>query len=192
MFGFITGFIEQGALQYKSMNDEQNTILTAQWAKLTRGSVDPKHDWHWPVMSTIGQLAHDPSPWPQVRTVVLRKVNVKAHTLEVHTDSRAGKLHDLQQSPNTMMHFYDQRTRTQLRLACKAQINLNNTITEQAWALLAPTSKAQYIEFDATHFAVIYLQVIEIDWLWLAREGHQRLKFSLQADQSWSAQALKP
>jgi pyridoxamine 5'-phosphate oxidase len=192
--------------QYNAaMNEQQSGILTAQWASLVRGAVDSKHDWHWPVMGTIGRLGSDASPWPQLRTVVLRKTVPQQRRLEVHSDSRAGKLLDLGQHPNVMMHFYEQRSRTQLRLACHAVVHQNNAISQDAWNKLPPSSQTQYIDGPAVamnqqHFAVIHLEVQELEWLWLAREGHQRTKFVYKAEHAselnsnvhWSAQDLKP
>jgi pyridoxamine 5'-phosphate oxidase len=187
------------------MNEQQFSILTAQWSNLVRGAVDSKHDWHWPVMGTIGRLAHDETPWPQLRTVVLRKVVPQERRLEIHSDSRAGKLLDIAQQPHVMMHFYNQRSRTQLRLACRAIVHQNNTQSKAAWAQLPITSQAQYIDapglaMEQQHFALVHLEVFELEWLLLAREGHQRTKFTYQADllskssldSNWSAQDLKP
>jgi pyridoxamine 5'-phosphate oxidase len=187
------------------MNDHQSAILTAQWANLVRGAVDSKHDWHWPVMGTVGRLANDASPWPQLRTVVLRKVTPPERRLEIHSDSRAGKLLDIAQQPHVMMHFYNQRSRTQLRLACRAVVHQDNTLSQAAWDQLPMTSKAQYMDvpnlaMDQRHFALVYLEVFELEWLLLAREGHQRIRFTYQPDlltksnvnSNWSAQDLKP
>lgn len=187
------------------MNEQQSGILTAQWASLVRGAVDSKHDWHWPVMGTIGRLESDETPWPQLRTVVLRKTVPQERRLEVHSDSRAGKLLDIAQQPNVMMHFYEQRSRTQLRLACHAVVHQGNAISQDAWNKLQPSSQTQYLDGPAVamsrqHFAVVHLEVLELEWLWLAREGHQRTKFVYQAEHAaelnsnkhWSAQDLKP
>jgi pyridoxamine 5'-phosphate oxidase len=192
--------------QYNTaMNEQQSGILTAQWASLVRGAVDSKHDWHWPVMGTIGRLGLDASPWPQLRTVVLRKTVPQQRRLEVHSDSRAGKLLDIAQQPNVMMHFYEQRSRTQLRLACHAVVHQGDAISQDAWNKLPPSSQTQYVDGPAVamsqqHFAVVYLEVRELEWLWLAREGHQRTKFVHKAEHAselnsnvhWSAQDLKP
>jgi pyridoxamine 5'-phosphate oxidase len=187
------------------MNEQQSAILTAQWANLVRGAVDSKHDWHWPVLGTIGRLAIDQTPWPQLRTVVLRKTEPLNRRLEIHSDSRAGKLLDIAQHPNVMMHFYDQRSRTQLRLACIATVHQNNAIAQDAWRKLPPSSQTQYLEIpnlemSQQHFALVHLEVQELEWLWLAREGHQRTKFMYQAEHAsvpnsnthWLATDLKP
>jgi pyridoxamine 5'-phosphate oxidase len=196
----------KGPAKYNAaMNEHQSGILTAQWASLVRGAVDSKHDWHWPVMGTIGRLDSDETPWPQLRTVVLRKTVPQERRLEVHSDSRAGKLLDIAQQPKVMMHFYEQRSRTQLRLACHAVVHQDNAISQDAWNKLPPSSQTQYLDGPAVamsqqHFAVIHLEVRELEWLWLAREGHQRTKFVYQAKHGakpnsnthWSAQDLKP
>jgi pyridoxamine 5'-phosphate oxidase len=196
----------QDSTKYNAvMNEQQSGILTAQWATLVRGAVDSKHDWHWPVMGTIGRLASDTTPWPQLRTVVLRKTYPHLRRLEVHSDSRAGKLLDIAQQPQVMMHFYEQRSRTQLRLACHAVVHQDDAISEDAWNKLPPSSQTQYLDgptltMTQQHFAVIHLEVRELEWLWLAREGHQRTKFVYQSEHAaeqnsnahWSAQDLKP
>jgi pyridoxamine 5'-phosphate oxidase len=167
------------------MNTHEADILATVWRTLSRGSVDPKHDWHWPALATV-----DSDAWPQVRTVVLRKVDSALRQLEVHSDSRAQKIEQLQ-SGRASLHFYDRKSRTQIRMLCLATVHIDNPIAQLAWDRLSDHTREQYLSFSEKFFAVIHLTAIDIDWLWLDRHGHQRNRFNWQ-NNAWRCSPLQP
>jgi pyridoxamine 5'-phosphate oxidase len=171
------------------------------WRGLVRGGVDPKHDWHWPVLATVGLRGE-----PDARTVVLRAARPQTRELEIHSDSRAGKLLQLNASDGqALLHCYDSRSRTQLRIRCVATVHSDNDVSSAAWQKLSPQTRSQYVDEPSegrqnvelladvpeAFFAIVILEAIQIDWLWLAREGHQRQLFTWEAN-TWSSALLKP
>ena len=172
---------------------------------LIRGVVDPKHDWHWPVLATA--TMHD-QPEAFARVVVLRAWDAQTNRFEIHSDARAEKLLQLQAQPavSTLL-FYDARSRTQLRVRAQSQVHVNDEISSAAWQKLSSRGREQYRgawapgsplsqhnevqAFEGQHFAVIILQAFEFDYLHLAREGHVRVRFTFDAG-SWLAVQLVP
>lgn len=130
------------------------------------------------------------------RTVVLRRVGATNREFELHSDSRAGKIKDLEHYPNACLHFYDPRSRTQLRVTGPIQTLVDGPEVEAIWKQLPEHNRAQYLSFDARHFAVLTLQATHIDWLWLAKDeqgGHQRIEYHWSAvDAQWHSQELPP
>lgn len=178
---------------------DTHDILTGIWRTLSRGVVDTKHDWHWPVLGTVSQ--DTTGPQSHCRIVVLRGFDVPSRRIEIHSDSRAQKMAQLQ-SGNASLLFYDARSRTQVRVQASASVAINNAISQAAWSKLPEHGRTQYMGLaapgsqqknatavgstavggtveagTAAHFAVIHLTIESIDWLILAREGHQRMSF---------------
>ena len=163
-------------------------ILTGIWATLSRGVADTKHDWHWPVLATVKSSASGPSS--STRVVVLRAFNAANRLIEIHSDSRAAKIAELQTGKASVL-FYDHRARTQLRVEAHATVSINNSISQAAWAKLPEHGRTQYLGNEApgspltnqltygttSYFAVIQLKIESLDWLVLARDGHKRMEF---------------
>ena len=175
---------------------DSDAILTGIWASLSRGVADVKHDWHWPVLTTIKNTPT--GPHASARVVVLRAFNSARRSVEIHSDSRAQKIIELQDKPiggqasnKAGLLFYDNRSRTQLRIQAHAAVSIDNAISKAAWAKLPENGRTQYLGCEAPgsslpdqransttpYFAVIELTIDSIDWLVLAREGHQRMRF---------------
>ena len=179
-----------------TLSNESQSILTTIWAGLSRGVADTKHDWHWPVLATIKNTTSGPNA--SVRVVVLRAFNPSKRRIEIHSDSRALKITEL--TSNTAdgtakiasLLFYDNRSRTQLRIQARTTVSIDNPISQAAWAKLPEHGRTQYLGNEAPgsqlpnqltagiapHFAVIELTIESLDWLILAREGHQRMHFA--------------
>jgi pyridoxamine 5'-phosphate oxidase len=189
------------------MNDPEH-ILSNIWQTLARGVHDAKHEWHWPVLGTVDASNHQAVP--QLRTVVLRQLNKDAHWLEVHSDSRAAKINQLKANPQAQLLFYDSRHRVQLRATAHVTIHHQDEDANQAWEKLGNLGQAQYqmtavpgtpltqaqpedliAQPDQSFFAVLRLQLLQMDWLHLKRGGHERAQFTLVNDQ-WTETILVP
>jgi pyridoxamine 5'-phosphate oxidase len=189
------------------MNDPEH-VITSIWQTLGRAVHDAKHDWHWPVIATVDSSSKIPAA--QLRTVVLRQYDKDAAWLEIHTDNRAAKINQLQHNPQAALLFYDNRSRTQLRIATQVSIHDGDDIANEAWAKLGPQGQAQYQmnavpgavmdnaqeadlipQADNRFFAVLRLQMISMDWLRLRRGGHERVQFTL-AQNAWVQTILVP
>ena len=182
-----------------TLSNDSQSILTGIWAGLSRGVADTKHDWHWPVLATIKNTPSGPNA--NVRVVVLRAFNPSKRLIAIHSDSRALKIAELTShttdgtngtNGTASLLFYDNRSRTQLRIQARATVSIDNSISQAAWAKLPEHGRTQYLGNEAPgshlptqltsgvtpHFAVIELTIESLDWLILAREGHQRRHFS--------------
>ena len=187
-----------------NLPSNHSPILSNIWGTLGRGVVDAKHDWHWPVLGTVKNTVAGPISCSRV--VVLRAFSTAKRLIEIHSDSRAEKIIELESRQASLL-FYDRRSRMQLRIQASAEVAINNAISQAAWAKLPEFGRTQYLGCDAPgsplpqhrsdgitpHFAVIQLTIETIDWLLLAREGHQRIRFVWnQLSQNFEANDLVP
>ena len=157
------------------------------WAQLQRASVDKHHEWRSPVLVTNGQTG-----WPDARTVILRSVNLSAKQLVFYTDSRSPKVAQLHAIPNAMIVFWSKRLNWQLRVKATVAIKIDDAETDNIWQkvkqspsagdYLSALAPGELLTETATttnnqaHFAVLIATVIEMDWLALSRDGHQRAR----------------
>lgn len=103
------------------MSDPEPTlpsILADLWSGLAAAVRDRDHPWHLPSVATIGL---DGSP--QVRTVVLRDADPTRHAIVCHTDARSPKVAEITARPEVAWHFYDPRSRLQLRVKAIATVH---------------------------------------------------------------------
>lgn len=172
------------------------------WSMLERGANDRKAAFHTPSVATLRADGR-----PSIRTVVLRGCDVAHKSLRFHTDTRSGKIAELQANPKAAMHFYDAGAKLQLRLSVHLDM-LEGKDYEAAWAATRPMSRECYqvttapgsalqdpydVTFDAQatqdgedHFVPICARVEQMEWLYLAARGHRRALFDFVADtQSW-------
>lgn len=162
------------------------------WKELAIAKDERQHPWRTPVLASI-----DNDGFPQARTVVLRKVDDKAQTLQFFTDARSPKVKQLLTSPQIQLVFWSQTLNWQVRISATAEIATEGLEVDAAWELveksparkdylsdLAPGDalalKKKQTPGNNHHLAVITAKVSRIDWLSLSSEGHQRAEISLQ------------
>lgn len=175
-------------------------IEAAIWSELARAAVDKRHDWRTPV------LASNDGTRPDARTVVLREVNVTAHTLVVYSDARAPKVRQLRIEPRCTFVMWSARLRWQVRLQAVITVHTDGLAVTSRWALLRATPAAlDYLAPQAPgellapqspreppaarakvaaqreHFAVLSARVEAVDWLSLESGGHRRARFEAGA-----------
>lgn len=186
--------------------DDLAGTLDYAWAMLARGVKDRKSAFHTPSIATL-----DPQGRPSIRTVVLRGCDVDAKSVRFHTDTRSGKIAQMQTHPLAAMHFYDAQLKIQLRLGVRLEaLGPENDAAayEAAWHNTRPMSRECYqvttapgaviddpyaVTFDAAatqdgedHFVPVRAHVETLEWLYLAAKGHRRALFDLlQGTQSW-------
>ena len=174
------------------------SILSDTWQRLTEAPGDSRHPFREFVFTSLADGA------PDARTVVLRKTEAARRQLFVHTDRRSPKVRQLEQDGRSMGVFYDAAQRLQLRVTLRAAVHAEDAVADQHWVELpvrnrqvyaTPLAAGRVLEHMHTavpdgggdsgraHFAVICGAVTEIDWLYLHREGHRRIRFRWSGDE---------
>ena len=168
------------------------------WSMLERGANDRKAAFHTPSVATIRADGR-----PSIRTVVLRGCDVANRHVRFHTDTRSGKIAELQANPKAAMHFYDAGAKLQLRLSVHLEL-LDGEDYAAAWQATRPMSRKCYqvttapgsvlqdpydVAFDAQatqdgedHFVPVRARVEQMEWLYLAARGHRRALFDFVND----------
>jgi pyridoxamine 5'-phosphate oxidase len=196
--------------------DDLDAISANIWQRLVRGKADRHSPFHTPVVASVNALGV-----PQQRVMVLRKVDQSAGTLRFHTDVRTPKFDQLIENTAISVIGYDAGAKIQIRIAGKARVTSQGIEADAAWEASAPSSRRCYLAEmpPGTHievptsglplhvedrvptvtetlparrnFAVLIVEIDQIEWLYLASDGHRRAVFTRIVD-SWSGQWLVP
>jgi hypothetical protein len=179
--------------------------------RLIRAARDRKSPMHTPVIVTADVDA---------RVMVLRAFNADAWRLRLHTDLRAPKAQALAADPRVAAVFYDKGAKIQLRLRGTGRIESRGPVADAAWAASTNFARRCYLgdgpgavspvatsglpsEFEGVepddaqlvpareNFAVLLIDIAEIDWLYLAHTGHIRAQF-VRDGEGWSARWVAP
>ena len=186
------------------------------WARILRGALSAKDDYHQPVVATIAQGVSS------LRTVVLRKVWPDQKALAFHSDARSGKVADLAANPNISWLFYSPRHRVQIRLGGRARVETDSELVQAHWDKAAQRSVKCYLTTDPpgtpapeatsgwplvfeerdpspdenevgrAHFAMVITEVRWMEWLWLNHKGHRRARFVYDDKGGFEATWLVP
>ncbi len=143
---------------------------------------------------------------PDARTVVLRDFDSKKMEISFHSDLRSQKINQLNKNKNVCLVFYDEKKKIQLRIRGKTIIKKSY---HDAWSKLTNWSKRCYLSenppgkesenpssgfseefaFDAPsleqtkegfkNFGQIRVSINQIEWLFLASQGHRRALFEV-------------
>jgi hypothetical protein len=169
-------------------------IATAVWDELAAAVQDRSHAWRTPVLATTDGTVAD------ARTVVLRGVDKRTHTLLFYTDQRSAKVAQLLSHPQATVVLWSPALNWQLRCRVRLSLEDDGLAVSSRWAHIKLSPAAQdYLSplppgapLQATapgheavsrgHFAVVMAQVVAIDWLELHADGHRRARF--EADQA--------
>jgi pyridoxamine 5'-phosphate oxidase len=169
-----------------------NVVLANAWQLLELGVASRKHGFHHAAVATIGV-----SGKPRIRTVILRAAEAESRTLRFHTDVRSEKCKDIAANPGISVVFYDEPSRTQVRVEGVATLHLDDDLADASWKAAQPMSKITYgimpapglvidhpdlvsmpepqtdVEWAREHFVVVRVQIESLQWLYL-RQGGQR------------------
>jgi pyridoxine/pyridoxamine 5'-phosphate oxidase len=172
--------------------------------ELHRGALDSKHPFRYMNLGTNGK------DYPEVRTVVLRKVDEQLNCL-VYTDFRSTKVEEIIANPFVLLHFYNSKQRLQLRIQAKAIVHRQDKLTSTYWSQVqgnaqnaynsaqAPGSKIETPEqayewpedMDSEFFAVLEFIPQSIEGLQLDGLNHLRINFS-KKQENWEGEWLVP
>ena len=144
------------------------------------------------------------------RVVVLRKFDPSSMTINFHTDFRSPKVRNLKNNSSSQFVFYDHKLKIQMRIKTTSLVNNQNDKAKEMWdktrlfsrkcylTLKDPSSITEFPEDgipehltgkEPSHeesekgyknFTVVENKINEIDWLYLAANGHRRLKIIIK------------
>lgn len=154
------------------------------------------------------------------RTMVLREFDSATWMLRFHTDARAPKVGLIETDPRMAVLFYDKPAKIQIRVRGTGRILRDGDIADHAWLESDNYARRCYLgegpgavgdgpfsglpsEFEGiepndeqllparANFAVLMIELIELDWFYLAHTGHVRAKFS-RGNSGWEGQWVSP
>ena len=169
--------------------------------RLAAGAQDRRSAMHTPVVATV-----DGEGRADARVMVLRAFDAEAMTLRFHTDARAPKCAAVEAGGSVAVLFYDRQAKLQLRCRGEGRIERDTQAADAAWEESttfarrcylgegpgavsdAPTSGlpdwAEGIQPSEAqvapareHFAILLVDLHEIDWFSLSNDGHRRALF---------------
>ena len=181
-----------------------STVEINCWEMLSTAVSDRKHPMRSIVMGSVsGAMA-------QIRTVVLRKVEIEKRKIYFHTDIRSSKIEDIQSTGQLSWLAYDQTKRTQIRLCGATVLHHGNEIAKTQWNLTHHHSRRNYLlpegsgkkhseDFKILHdklsdfsytleesevgfqnFVVVETTVEKLDWYYAHHTGNRRAGFTYE------------
>lgn len=180
--------------------------------RLVRAAKDRRSPMHVPAVVTSDVDA---------RKMVLRQFDPEAWTLRFHTDTRAPKVATIEADPRMAVLFYDKDEKIQIRARGRGRVLRDGAVSETAWnasdnfarrcylgegpgALSDAATSGLPAEFEGvepTHeqliparvnFAVLLIELVELDWFYLAHTGHIRAQFTLDDRGDWEGRWVSP
>lgn len=193
---------------YETLQDVETDLKQ----RLVRAAKDRRSPMHAPTVVTSDVDA---------RTMVLREFSAADWFLRFHTDTRAPKVAVIEADPRMAVLFYDKGTKIQIRVKGRGRIVRKEPIAEAAWnagnnfarrcylgkgpgaASDVPTSglPSEFEGHEPTdeqlvpareNFAVLLIELEELDWLYLAHTGHMRAQFSRGNEGNWEGRWVSP
>jgi hypothetical protein len=191
------------ATEFGALDLEQ--IPAAAWDLLADGVARAASPFHAPVLATTG------ADGPEVRTVVLRGADPRDPSITIHTDRRSPKFEQIARAARVACLFYDPPGKIQLRVRGVATLHTEDEMAEQRWAASTPSARQCYRlanppgvpleqrpaaapvldDSGRGNFAVIGIQLFDLDWLYLQAAGHQRARFAY-LDGAWRGGWVAP
>ncbi|MBB5204506.1 hypothetical protein HNQ51_001820 [Inhella inkyongensis] len=172
--------------------DDLAALHAALWVELERCVADKAHGWR---VATLATLATRSGDSVDARSIVLREVDAAQQQLIFFTDARSPKAAQLRDTPRAQLVCWCPRLGWQLRAKVVAEVLTEGLAVSSRWARLRLSPAAyDYLSplppgsaLDGTpptplpeqrnHFALVRLQVTELDWLGLRSGGQRRAGF---------------
>ena len=194
-----------------SMFDSFESVLEDIAHRLSDGAANRKSLMHTPVIATADADA---------RVMVLRAFDPQTWTVRLHTDARSPKCAVIGEGAPVGALFYDQPAKVQIRVRGVGRIEHNTPLADQAWAESTNFAKRCYLGEGPgavsdvptsglpdwaegiqptdeqvaparEHFAILMIELQELDWFYLANSGHIRAQFS-RTSEGWQGRWVAP
>jgi pyridoxamine 5'-phosphate oxidase len=187
-----------------AQTDDIGFVENVCWQMLSDAARDRKHPMHTVVIGTAaGALA-------QMRTVVIRRVDIDTRKLYFHTDIRSAKIDQILATGQLSWLAYDPSRRSQIRLSGPTVLHHENDLALTHWNLTQHHSRRCYLlpdgpgrplmqdpameedrlsdfsyskeesEAGFERFVVVETQVDSMEWYYTHSKGNRRALFSYQ------------
>jgi pyridoxamine 5'-phosphate oxidase len=188
------------------MFTDLDEVVANAWALLAQGVASRKHGFHDAAVATIGTTG-----LPRIRTVILRGAEPTTKTVRFHTDVRSQKCKDLEANPYIALVFYDEPSKTQVRVEGVASLHSDDELADMSWKAAQPMSKITYgimpepgsviqspdlvsmpepqtdVEWARKHFVVVKVEIQTLQWLYLKQGGQRCAVFDFVANtRTWT------
>lgn len=198
--------------------NELHHSLQKAWDLLVGGKKDRNSPLHTLAVGSI-----DLQGLPSQRIMVLRSVDVGKRLLRFNSDRRAAKISQLTNNADISILGYHPEAKIQLRIAGKTTIRTEGSEFETAWERASPYGKRCYLadpgpgqmvdkpssgllpEIEGMkpteeqlvpakqNFAILQVEVVRLEWLYLAHTGHRRAEFNWNnGTKDWESKWLIP
>lgn len=171
------------------------------WRLLGRGAADRRSPLHTPVVASLTTDGQ-----PDARVMVLRAADRAAASLRFHTDARSPKCVALDGRAVAVLGYH-QGEAVQVRITGTARVVTKGADVDRIWSQSTPFARRCYLVEAApgtplaapasglpawvegrapelaelvparANFALVMVDIAEIDWLHLAQTGHRRAVF---------------
>ena len=197
-------------------NDLTQTLENA-WLLLEDAVCNRHSPMHTPVLVSTGKNFS-----ARARTVVLQDAVRVTRELRIHTDSRSAKIEELHRQPACQVLAYHPVQKIQIRLDATVSIHQENDIARKIWEKMPLSSRRCYLAQEAPGsrasnptsglptdlenrvpsaaeseagfccFAAVIIKVEQLEWLYLAAQGHRRAQFDWADDGIVTSRWLVP
>jgi hypothetical protein len=184
--------------------DDLSRIHQACWDELLLAAGDKSHGWRMMALATVAAPAPDDdgsAPQADLRSVVLRAVDLPERTLMFFTDARSPKVAQMAAQPAATLLVWCPRLGWQLRMRTRMEVETCGLRVSSHWARLkmkpaahdylsplppgTPVLHPRPERGTREHFAVVQAQVQAIDWLELHPDGQRRASFDANGRGQW-------
>lgn len=193
-----------------SFYNDLNAAFLHAWQQLEQAMDDHAHAFRIMQVATVAADAT-----PNVRSVVLRRVDTIGRSLQFHTDSRSAKAAELRRQSRVALHAYDSRQKLQLRLYGRAGLHQDDALTCAARetssdmnrfcdsrqpapgeplsdpAAVIQAGAVDEIDFNDDCFMVVSVTIDVLEWLYLHPSGHRRARWHA-SENDWHGRWLMP
>lgn len=179
---------------------------------LGEGAARRQSPLHTPVVGTDGG---------DMRIMVLRAFEPERWQLRFHTDARSPKAQAIGEGGPVGVLFYDVAAKIQIRTRGVGRIERDGPVADAAWAASNPYARRCYLgdgpgspaslptsglpaEVEGIrpseaqlapareNFALLLVELRELDWLYLAQDGHRRAQFVRSSAGEWQGHWATP
>lgn len=178
--------------------------------RLAEAARDRRSPMHTPAVAT---------PDGELRIMVLRAFDPESGALRFHTDARSPKVAAIGAGSKVGVLFYDRDAGVQIRCRGRGRVEMDGAAVESAWSGSDPYARRCYLG-DAPgtaseaptsglpdwvegrkpteeqllparrNFAILLVEIDEIDWYRLSHTGHRRALF--RREDGWRGEWIAP